>query len=41
MVTFSKIRSFLAIAAAALLAACGTAGNKAARKPVQTAKPAA
>lgn len=41
MVTFSKIRSFLAIAAAALLAACGTAGNKAAPKPVQTAKPAA
>lgn len=41
MVTFSKIRSFLAIAAAALLAACGTAGNNAARKPVQTAKPAA
>lgn len=41
MVTFSKIRSFLAIAAAALLAACGTAGKKAARKPVQTAKPAA
>ncbi|ENX7223931.1 patatin-like phospholipase family protein, partial [Neisseria gonorrhoeae] len=37
MVTFSKIRSFLAIAAAALLAACGTAGNNAARKPVQTA----
>ncbi|EMS1913921.1 patatin-like phospholipase family protein [Neisseria gonorrhoeae] len=41
MVTFSKIRSFLAIAAAALLAACGTAGKNAARKPVQTAKPAA
>lgn len=41
MVTFSKIRSFLAIAAAALLAACGTAGKKAPRKPVQTAKPAA
>lgn len=41
MVTFSKIRSFLAIAAASLLAACGTAGNNAARKPVQTAKPAA
>lgn len=41
MVTFSKIRSFLAIAAAALLAACGTAGNNAAPKPVQTAKPAA
>lgn len=41
MVTFSKIRPFLAIAAAALLAACGTAGNKAPRKPVQTAKPAA
>ncbi|EMU2907323.1 patatin-like phospholipase family protein, partial [Neisseria gonorrhoeae] len=30
MVTFSKIRSFLAIAAAALLAACGTAGKNAA-----------
>lgn len=41
MVTFSKIRPLLAIAAAALLAACGTAGNNAARKPVQTAKPAA
>lgn len=41
MVTFSKIRSFLAIAAAALLAACGTAENNAARKPVQPAKPAA
>lgn len=41
MVTFSKIRPFLAIAAAALLAACGTAGKNAARKPVQTAKPAA
>ncbi|WP_301882874.1 patatin-like phospholipase family protein [Neisseria uirgultaei] len=41
MVTFSKIRSLLAIAAAVLLAACGTAGNNAARKPVQTAKPAA
>ncbi|EMU1556572.1 patatin-like phospholipase family protein, partial [Neisseria gonorrhoeae] len=31
MVTFSKIRPLLAIAAAALLAACGTAGNNAAR----------
>lgn len=41
MVTFSKIRSLLAIAAAVLLAACGTAGNNAARKQVQTAKPAA
>lgn len=41
MVTFSKIRPLLAIAAAVLLAACGTAGNNAARKPVQTAKPAA
>ncbi|HFC7900763.1 TPA: patatin-like phospholipase family protein [Neisseria meningitidis] len=41
MVTFSKIRPLLAIAAAALLAACGTAGNNAVRKPVQTAKPAA
>lgn len=41
MVTFSKIRPLLAIAAAALLAACGTAGNNAACKPVQTAKPAA
>ncbi|EOG0233352.1 patatin-like phospholipase family protein [Neisseria gonorrhoeae] len=41
MVTFSKIRPLLAIAAAALLAACGTAGKNAARKPVQTAKPAA
>lgn len=41
MVTFSKIRPLLAIAAAALLAACGTAGNNATRKPVQTAKPAA
>lgn len=41
MVTFSKIRPLLAIAAASLLAACGTAGNNAARKPVQTAKPAA
>ncbi|RQL23588.1 patatin-like phospholipase family protein [Neisseria meningitidis] len=41
MVTFSKIRPLLAIAAAALLAACGTAENNAARKPVQTAKPAA
>lgn len=41
MVTFSKIRSLLAIAAAALLAACGTAGNNAVRKPVQTAKTAA
>lgn len=41
MVTFSKIRPLLAIAAAALLAACGTAGNNAALKPVQTAKPAA
>lgn len=41
MVTFSKIRPLLAIAAATLLAACGTAGNNAARKPVQTAKPAA
>lgn len=41
MVTFSKIRPLLAIAAAALLAACGTAGNNAARKLVQTAKPAA
>lgn len=41
MVTFSKIRPLLAIAAAALLAACGTAGNNTARKPVQTAKPAA
>lgn len=41
MVTFSKIRPLLAIAAAALLASCGTAGNNAARKPVQTAKPAA
>lgn len=41
MVTFSKIRPLLAIAAAVLLAACGTAGNNAARKQVQTAKPAA
>lgn len=41
MVMFSKIRSLLAIAAATLLAACGTVGNNAARKPVQTAKPAA
>lgn len=41
MVTFSKIRPLLAIAAAALLAACGTAGNNAVRKPVQTAKLAA
>lgn len=41
MVMFSKIRPLLAIAAAASLAACGTAGNNAARKPVQTAKPAA
>ncbi|RQK09794.1 patatin-like phospholipase family protein [Neisseria meningitidis] len=41
MVTFSKIRPLLAIAAAALLAACGTAGNNAARQPGQTAKPAA
>ncbi|WP_127213440.1 patatin-like phospholipase family protein [Neisseria meningitidis] len=41
MVTFSKIRPLLAIAAAVLLAACGTAGNNAARKPVQTANPAA
>lgn len=41
MVMFSKIRPLLAIAAAVLLAACGTAGNNAARKPVQTAKPAA
>lgn len=41
MVMFSKIRPLLAIAAAALLAACGTAGNNVARKPVQTAKPAA
>lgn len=40
MVTFSKIRPLLAIAAA-LLAACGTAGKKAPRKPGQTAKPAA
>ncbi|HFC8549402.1 TPA: patatin-like phospholipase family protein [Neisseria lactamica] len=41
MVMFSKIRPLLAIAAAVLLAACGTAGNNAARKQVQTAKPAA
>lgn len=41
MVMFSKIRPLLAIAAAALLAACGTAGNNAAHKPVQTAKTAA
>lgn len=41
MVTFSKIRSFLAIAAAALLAACGTAGKKTPPQPGQTAKPAA
>lgn len=41
MVTFSKIRPLLVIAAAALLAACGTAENNAARKRVQPAKPAA
>ena len=41
MVMFSKIRPLLAIAAAALLAACGTAGNNAAHNPVQTAKTAA